>query len=425
MDQVLTKNNTIHLLFLELVSITPILIILGNVVPPMPIKIHHMGLGIIFLIMVWALISDPYKKWMLYVAGAFTIIQITHEQWYLKGLIDYFFGPFALLLLLDILVNQKLPKATLRKYERRFYYLLWVPIGIAVLQYFNIMPIKFWNATYVNFAYFGSLAIPRPNGLLYHGSELSVIICFVALYQFFKKENNAIWMLLLIIAAAFMTYFKALMGCIVLLFLYYIIFVNRGVLSQFKLISKKRLIFIIACALLVIIGVAIQFFSVVYYYSGYIFPRDMLTGRGAIWNIYFERIKEFSFWNYLFGNGMGSSFDIFADYATADTWYLLAADPNADTDYDTHNAVLSIFINSGIVGLGFIFFLFRMVWNQIKKWAPGTSWNKTVFFGIFIVPLFTIGITIPIYENAIFWISLGFLIHRWKFYTDDEKTVET
>ncbi len=425
MDQVLTKNNTIHLLFLELVSITPILIILGNVVPPMPIKIHHMGLGIIFLIMVWALISDPYKKWMLYVAGAYTIIQFTHEQWYLKGLIDYFFGPFALLLLLDILVNQKLPKATLQKYERRFYYLLWVPIGIAVLQYFNIMPIKFWNATYVNFAYFGSLAVPRPNGLLYHGSELSVIICFAALYQFFKKENNAVWMLLLIIAAAFMTYFKALMGCVVLLFLYYIIFVNRGILSQFKLISKKRLIFIIACVVLVVIGIAIQFFSVVYYYSGYIFPRDMLTGRGAIWNIYLERIKDFSLWNYLFGNGMGSSFDIFADYASADTWYLLAADPNADTDYDTHNAVLSVFINSGIVGLGFLFFLFRMVWNQVKKWSPGASWNKTVFFGIFIVPLFTIGITIPIYENAIFWISLGFLIHRWKFYTDDEETVET
>jgi O-antigen ligase len=122
---------------------------------------------------------------------------------------------------------------------------------------------------------------------------------------------------------------------------------------------------------------------------------------------------------------MGSSFDIFADYATADTWYLLASDPNADTDYDTHNALLSVFINSGIVGLAFVFSLFRMVWNQTKKWAPGASWNKTVFFGIFIVPLFTIGITIPIYENAIFWISLGFLIHRWKFYTDDERTVET
>jgi hypothetical protein len=425
MGQGLTKNNTIHLLFLELVSITPILIILGNVVPPMPIKIHHMGLGIIFLIMVWALISDPYKKWILYVAGAYTLIQFTHEQWYLKGLIDFFFGPFALLLLLDILVNQKLPKATLRKYERRFYYLLWIPIAIAVLQYFHVLPIKFWNATYVNFAYFGDIAIPRPNGLLYHGSELSVIICFAALYQFFRKENNAIWMLLLLIAVAFMTYFKALTGCIILLFLYYIVFVNRGILTQLKLMSKKRLIFYSVCIGLVLVGAAVQFFSYVYSVSGYVFPRTMLTGRGAIWNIYFERIKEFSFWNYLFGNGMGSSFDIFADYASAETWYLLASDPKADTDYDTHNAFLSVFINSGIVGLAFIFYLFRMVWNQVKKWAPGASWNKTVFFGIFIVPLFTIGITIPIYENAIFWISLGFLIHRWKFYTDDERRVET
>lgn len=421
----LTKQNSIHLIFLELVSITPILIILGNVVPPIPIKIHHMGLGIIFLIMIWALMTDPYKKWILYIAGAYTLIQFTHDQWYLKGLIDFFFGPFALLLLLDILVNSRLPKATLRKYERRFYYLLWVPIGIAVLQYFSLLPIKFWNATYVNFAFFGDLAIPRPNGLLYHGSELSVIICFVALYQFFKKENNAVWMFILIIAVAFMTYFKALMGCVLLLFLYYILFVNRGILSQFKLISKKRIMLLITCMIIVLAAVAFQFFSMVHYYSGYIFPRDMLTGRGAIWNIYLERVKDFTFWNYLFGNGMGSSFDIFADYASADTWYLLASDPNADTDYDTHNAVLSVFINSGIVGLAFIFYLFRMVWNQVKKWAPGTSWNKTVFFGIFILPLFTIGITIPIYENAIFWISLGFLIQRWKFYIDDEGTVET
>ncbi|NOQ71814.1 MAG: hypothetical protein GQ574_07430 [Crocinitomix sp.] len=425
MERTLTKNNTIHLLFLELVSITPILIILGNVVPPMPIKIHHMGLGIIFLIMIWALMSDPYKKWILYVAGAYTLIQFTHEQWYLKGLVDYFFGPFALLLLLDILVNQKLPKATLLKYERRFYYLLWVPIAIAVLQYFNLFPIKLWNATYVNFAYFGDLAIPRPNGLLYHGSELSVIICFMALFQFFKKENKAVWMLLLLVMIAFMTYFKALIGCAALLFLYYIVFVNRGVLAQFKLISKKRIIFYAVLIVLILTTVALRFFSQVYTYTGYLFVPDMLTGRGAIWNIYIERIKDFTFWNYLFGNGMGSSFDIFADYATADTWYLLAADPNADTDYDTHNAVLSVFINSGIIGLAFIFYLFRMVWNQIKKWAPNGSWNKTIFFGIFIIPLITIGITIPIYENAIFWIALGFLIYRWKFYTDDEGTVET
>ena len=110
---------------------------------------------------------------------------------------------------------------------------------------------------------------------------------------------------------------------------------------------------------------------------------------------------------------MGSSFDVFAAYATPATWYLLNVDPNTDLDYDTHNAVLSVFINSGLLGMTFIFFLFRMLYRQVKNWLPSEKRNKRLFFGIFILPLITIGITIPIYENAIFWAALGFLIVRW------------
>lgn len=419
MTKSLTNHNLVHLVFLELASITPILIILGNIAPPIPLKVHHMGLGLLFLLIVWALMLDAYKKWVLYIAAAFTLIQFTHEQWYIKGLIDYFFGPFVLVLMLDLLINNKLPKETLKKYERRFYYLLWVPIGIAVLQFFSILPITFWKATYINYAYFGSIGIPRPNGLLYHGSELSILICFVALFQYFRKEQRAVWMLFIMVIISAMTYFKALMGCVLLLSVFYIAFVNRGSLSQFRVLSRKRIILYSVLLLAGAVFVTVRYFSMIYHYTGYYFPRDMLTGRGAIWNIYLERIKEFTLWEYLVGNGMGSSFDIFADYATPDQWYLLRLDPT-DTEYDTHNAILSVFINSGLIGITFFIFLFRMVYRQIKKWNPTSKWNKTVFFGIFILPLITIGVTIPIYENAIFWICLGFLMYRWKFYTDDK-----
>lgn len=422
--QELTKHNVIHLAFLELVSLTPLLIILGNIAPPIPMKIHHIGLGLIFLVALFALLQDGYKKWLIYFTAAFTLIQFTYDQWYLRGLIDYFFGPFVLLLMVDIVVNHKLPRATLQKYLDRFLALLWIPIVIAIFQYFSIIPITFWKATYINYAYFGELAIPRPNGLLYHGSELSVIICFMALFQFFKKGEVAFWYLLILVCAAFMTYFKALAGCVILLFMYYLAFVNRGFWSQIRLFSRRTIIAYSLLLLGVLAAVAIRFFMQVHYYTGYYFPPGMLTGRGAIWNIYLERIKEFTLWNYLFGNGMGTSFDIFADYATPKTWYLLAVDPKADTDYDTHNAILSVFINSGIVGLAFIVYLFRIVFNQIKNWNPSPKWNKTVFFGIFILPILTIGVTIPIYENAIFWICLGFLFCRWKFYADDETAKE-
>ena len=119
---------------------------------------------------------------------------------------------------------------------------------------------------------------------------------------------------------------------------------------------------------------------------------------------------------------MGTSFDIFADYATPETWYLLAIDPNTDTDYDTHNAILSVFINSGIIGVLFIVYIFKMVYNQAIRWLPNPKWNKAVFFGIFILPLLTIGVTIPIYENSIFWIATGFLIMRWNYFTNQNET---
>lgn len=409
----LSSHNVIHLLLLELLSLAPLLIIVGNIAPPFFIKWHHLGLGLIFLISLAALAMDGFKKWVLYVMLFFVVIQFTLEQWHIKGLVDYFFGPFVFVLMLDLVVNQRLPKKTLKMYEQRFYYLLWVPVLIAVLQFFELMPITFWNATYINYAYFGDLAIPRPNGLLYHGSELSVIICFLALFQFFRKDAQAFWVLILLIIIAAMTYFKALTGCILIIFLYHIAFLNRGIFAQLKLFSMRRIVFYSLIGIGVITVLAIQFFTKIYAFTGYYFPSTLLTGRGAIWNIYLERIKDFTWWNYLVGNGMGSSFDVFAAYATPETWYLLNVDPNTDLDYDTHNAVLSVFINSGLLGMTFIFFLFRMLYRQVKNWLPSEKRNKRLFFGIFILPLITIGITIPIYENAIFWAALGFLIVRW------------
>lgn len=419
----LTSNNVLQLVFLELTTITPLLIILGNVIPPFPIKLHHIGLGIIFLLAVATLLMDGYKKWLLYVALIYLLVQFTLDGWYIKGYIDYFFGPFVFVVILDMIVNKRLPEKTMRTYLNRFTYLLWVSPLIAIFQYFNLLPITFWNATYINYAYFGEVAIPRPNGFLYHGSELSIIICLLVIFQFFKPVKKAFWFLCLLTLIAVMTYFKALLGCVLLLFLFYLIFVSKGWTSRIKLFSPGTLLgyFILIAGFVIVAG--FLFFMQNYQHTGYFFPRDILTGRGAIWNIYLEKIKEFNWWNYLFGNGMGTSFDIFAEKATPETWYMLAVDPNADTDYDSHNALLSVFINSGLIGLAFIGFIFRMVYRQIRKWLPSQKWNKAVFIGIFILPLLTIGVTIPIYENSIFWIGMGFIIMRWNFEVNDEKSI--
>ena len=416
----LTKHNFSHILFLELLSITPILIILGNIVPPIPMKIHHMGFGLIFCLLLWSLLFDGYKKWILYFAVGYTLIQFTHENWYLKGVIDYFFGPFTIMLMVDLLVNNKLPKAILKKYERRFYRLLWIPVSIAVFQFFGLIPITFWNATYINYAYTGGLFIPRPNGFLFHGSELSIIICFLALFQYFKNDKQRLWILILIIIVSITTYFKAILGCTLILTIFFIIFINRNEVYKFNAFLKKRVLIYSAIMIGILTLFMLQYFSVVYRYTGYYFPSQMLTGRGSIWNIFYDGIKEFNIWQYLFGNGMGTGYDIFEKYANADNWFPLTKDVKLNEIYDSHNALLSIFIDSGFLGLLFYLFLFRIIYRQIVNWKPDKKWNRYAFFAVMIIPLFTIGITIPIYDMAIFWPCLGFLFYRWHIYTTNE-----
>lgn len=385
-------------------------------------KIHFIGLGLIFLISLYILASNASKKWILYLSAFYAILQFFLDKANFKDWIDFFFGPFVILIMLDLLVNEKLPRALLMKYEKRFYQLLWVPIGIGVLQFFEILPLTFWNATYINSTKIGNVYIPRPNGFLYHGSELSIIICFVTLFQYFRKEANSFWTLLFMIAASIATYYKAIVICTLLLFFYYLAFVNKGPLSTYRLISKKRIIWYGGLIAILISTFLFQYFSKVYEYTGFLFPPQMLTGRGGIWNIYLEGVKDFNWWNYLFGSGMGSGQEIFREYASSETFYPLRIKKKLEVVYNSHNAILSIFVNAGIIGIGLFILLFKIIFNQIAQWKPDPKWNKTVYVAVFIIPLFSIGITIIIYEMAIIWPCIGFLLYRWKNYTDSLKT---
>ena len=356
-------------------------------------------------------------------ALGYLLLQFTVDYWDLKSFIDFFFGPFVLVVMVDLLVNKRIPVVLLKKYERRFYYLLWVPLIIAVFQFFEVLPITFWNATYINYTLINGIEVPRPNGFLYHGAELSIILCFTALFQFFKKEQESFWMLLALIFICLVTYFKAILACVMVLFLYYLLFVNRGVLSRFQVISKARLFWYGGVLVVVAAVFSLRYFVVVHEYTGFYFPRQMLTGRGFIWNIYLSGIKEFTWWNYLFGSGMGSAFHIFVEQLTSEKFYPNLTRENVNVIYDTHNAVLSVFVNSGVVGLLFIFFIFKRVYTQIKRWKPNSTFNKKIYFAVFVIPLITIGVTINFYEMAIIWPCIGFVFYRWFFSTQENETV--
>ncbi|MEQ8625213.1 MAG: O-antigen ligase family protein [Vicingaceae bacterium] len=413
----LDRNNIVEVLMLEIISFTPVVIILGNLVPPFPLKFHFYFFGLAFLCAMWILIKTASKKWVLYFAGFYLILQPMLGNWDVKSFIDFFFGPFVLLIMIDLWVNNKIPKKLLLRYQKRFYYLLWVPVIIAVLQFFEILPLTFWNATYVNSAKIDGVYIPRPNGFLYHGSELSIIICFLTLFQLFKPEKESFWRFILLFFICIATYFKSITACVLLIFLYYLFFINSGSLSKFKLISKKRIYWYGGLILIVSIAIAVQYFYTVYKFTSNPFPNSMLTGRGGIWNVYLEGIKDFTFWNYLFGSGIGSAFEIFKDYAVQTYAPLIDIKKSEITVlHDTHNAVLSIFVNSGIIGVLFIAFIFKMIYSLIISLPPSKKWNQKIFIAVFLIPLFTIGITINMYEMAIIWPCIGFLFYKWYSY---------
>jgi hypothetical protein len=417
-----SAEHTLMILFMELMCLTPLFIILGNVVPPAPIKIHFIALGLILCLALAILAIHPKKKWMLYLVVGLSALQFTLPHPSVKDTIDLLFGPVVLFVLLDILFNHRLEKAKLEYYKRKFYNYLWIPDLISVLQAFNILPITFWNADYINWAYFDGYKIPRPNGFLYHGSELSIIIFFLALAQYFKKGSAPFWMLLVFVVIAKLTLYKALLGAIILLFVYYLFFVSPT-MKKMRLLTKKQLIAYLSVSFVAAIGVILVFIYNFYQQTGFYFHSELLTGRGAIWNIYSEAIADYSIWNYLFGTGMGSGGELFKLYATPHNYSHLRIDPVLHEASDEHHAVLSVFANMGLVGIALFAWGFRFIYQKVKTWKSDLD-NGKLFFALAIIPIFTIGITIPIFDMAIYWPCVGFLIYQWYFYSEQTTNAE-
>ncbi len=374
-------------------------------------------MGIIFLCALVLLFESKYRESVFILSAILIASQFVLNFWDIKNIIDFLFGPFVLIILFDLLINKKVPELMLLKYQKRFYYLLWLPIGIGVLQYFDLLPITFWNASYVNYSYSGEVPIPRPNGFLYHGSELSIIICFVALFQFFNKNKVGFLLFIAIILIAYTTYFKAILGCVLALFFVYLLFKSKKIRQMLSGISDKIIIVSsLFFGLMVVIATA-YYLNLSYKNTGYFFDPQLMTGRGAIWNIYTDAISDYSILNYMFGSGIGSGPELFTTYASAKNYYILSIGLPLEVAYDAHNAILSLFVNSGFFGLVSFIFLGIFIFKNVIKWQNDARRNKYLFFVFMLIPIFTIGITIPLFDMAIIWPCLGFLLIKWKCYS--------
>ncbi|KAB1064860.1 O-antigen polymerase [Salibacter halophilus] len=406
-------HRTLIVLLLELLSLSPIFMILGNVIPPFPLKVHFITLGLSFILMTLFLIQYHSKKWIAYIAFFYFIIQFTLSGLHIKDFVDFFFGPFVFITLIDILFNDRISNVVLWKYQKRFFALMLIPVIISSLQFLEILPLTFWNASYINYSVVDGVKEPRPNGFLYHGSELSIIIFFIGVKQLVRSQKYFLVLSLIILFIAYGTYYKALTATIILLIVYYYVFIrplsffNR---AQVFFKYEKRLY---GMLLLFAIFSLLTFLYVVKIKGEKeIFDPELLTGRGAIWNVYLQAVKDFSFFEWIFGAGIGAEPILFEKYSTPELFYPLQVNPDSDLTPDGHNAILSTFLNAGVFGVMLYVFLFKIVYSQISR-LKNIIRSKAVYFFIFIISVFTIGVTIPFFKNAIYWIALSFTIYFW------------
>src|SRR5690606_16737495 len=113
---------------------------------PFPLKVHFITFGITFLLICLFLAQYQSKKWVLYFTLFYLVLQFFLNGFHFKDFIDFFFGPFVFLSLIDLLFNNRVEKATLWKYQKRFFKLLWIPMLISFLQFLELLPLTFWNA---------------------------------------------------------------------------------------------------------------------------------------------------------------------------------------------------------------------------------------------------------------------------------------
>ncbi|MEQ8624180.1 MAG: O-antigen ligase family protein [Vicingaceae bacterium] len=407
------KHKTLIVLFLELLSLSPVFMILGNVIPPFPMKVHFITFGLTFLLVCLFIIQYQSKKWILYIALLYFFLQFFLSGFFFKDFVDFFFGPFVFLSLIDLLFNNRVSKATLWKYQKRFFILMWAPMIISVLQFLEVFPLTFWNATYINYSIVEGLKTPRVNGFLYHGSELSVVILFVAVKQLISKQKYFFPTSLFILLIAYSTYYKALTATVLLMIVYYYSIINplkifswtKGYFIKDKLLYQTLSLATILSVLFLVYKIQIQEVKE-------LFEPQLLTGRGAIWNVYLQAIKDFSLAEWLFGAGIGSEPLLFKQYATPELYFPLHSGSSGNLTPDAHNALLSAFLNAGIIGVLLYIFLFKLVHSQMKL-LKEKSKARATYFLIFIFAIITIGITIPIFKNAIYWIALSFIVYNW------------
>jgi hypothetical protein len=402
-----------ELLLLELMCYVPLVIIAGNIFPPIgPLKIHWIYIGVVFLLTLLLFVKNRRLHGFLLLICSFVGIQImVANEFYIKDFIDFMSGPMLFILVVNMVCYSTISRDTFDRYRKKFLVCAAVPIGIAFLQFVKVMPLEILNANYVNVTIFGSEKIERVNGFLFHGIELAVIIFFFfANIGLFRSGTNAYVVFLIMIGLEFMTRIKSgIMSSVVYL----------GFFTYF--IDKKyRIIKASAFGIAIVLGLSsiyvlipdIKFQRLNFDAAHFKFPGQLFTGRGYIWNVYLKGLRQIDIWQTLFGYGFGSAPGLFKQNSELVSVTKVLPGP--------HNQFLEFFINGGLFAIWFIFYILSRQYNKLKRLF---NRNKTVlnyYLGVILIPLVMMGLTAPIMSMFIYWCSLSMFIVGLKLKFTDE-----
>lgn len=407
------------ILLLHLLSFTPLVMILGNVLPPMGLKLHHYVFGVEFLMAVLLLSFYKSGQSFLVICALIVGIQVATGSPFLpKEYIDFFFGPTILVAVVLMIRAELLNKKLMTQLKKQFIISALVPISIATLQYFDLLPYTFLNATYINYTNEDGAWIPRINGFFYHGNELVVLSFFISLILVYGRKANAGFLIMLaLIGFAIITRYKSLVATSLICFLSYSIFINKRGAELIQLIPKRLFLDLGKLFLVLIIGGVVLIIYLNIERMGVPFERETLTGRGGIWNVYFKALKTYHWNQHLIGPGIGTEKLQFAFNATPEMYYPLEYNPKLDKWPHAHNPWLGYYLNAGICGILLLIFLLK---NWIKSFfsKPRIGAESTFAFAIIALPFLTFGVTIYITQMSIYWICLSFALIV-SFYTEN------
>ena len=191
------KNVIFELILLELLSYVPLVLILGNILPPIGnIKLHWLYLGVLFLNTLVLLLQSKRSVAFLFLIFLLLPIHILVSLGFSVGeFIDFIAGPLLLIAVVKIVTKDRLDLNRVRHFRTKLLFSFSVPVFIAFFQYIRLLPLEFLNARYVNATIFGSEVVERVNGYLFHGIELAVIIFFLFVNLSFFTRNRLTYLL--------------------------------------------------------------------------------------------------------------------------------------------------------------------------------------------------------------------------------------